>query len=1171
MPDMPGRVHFVSYVSQNLLSGPKHPSRLEVQHFSRRNAGDAVAWLLDEKFPWRQQPIPIGITLDQNSNQQITNIALATSTRAVAIGIDESSPRDLKLISGDGPFVSIMKGRGKFLCKNPVPGEEQTSMNTFVLVGFDFAQLAVLVRKYVGIEVRGVDMGTLIAPNEMVPWSPGRMTRARVDQNANSFTIDKCWYLRVDEEAFFMRAWVPHYLAERCQAEIASATHVATEKLNRKELECLENMVAERFWLDQLLPKDTANEFTKVTTGKDGRLEVHNQTYKNKIRRSEHQAVQIIDTAGREHITRARGVKGKSTTLGKLNLSGEAPVSIRIVGRQDRTNSERLADLLLLSVLQGTKSFQKSPFIRLFWFPTWKKFRPPEDTAILRPERLEAVLRVAKLNASQEAVVKMAEKGERCVIVHGPPGTGKTTTIAAIARIWDVHDCPVWITAHSNVAVKNIALALHKREVGFRIIVSKEFYEEWHEHLYDEIRDRLIRSDELPESPIDLERMLGETCIILSTLGMLSNPALDERGLFREVPVERLIVDEASQIRVFEFLVILPTSRLGRRANYSSHLQHLFEMFDNLEKVFFFGDPCQLPPYKSEDIRGMKTVFDLEHLNQPQRKRMLNVQYRMPVPLGSFVSTIVYQGKLNSVHSTTSSDCVLFVDVPAPHGAEMKVETSWRNEGEVRTVVQLIKSYYKHLDFAVVTPYDGQRGLIERALQAEDLPWENAVFNIDSFQGNERDYIIISLVRTNRPGFLTSLNRLNVMLTRCKKGMVIVANRVFLSTTGSATLVARFASYWKNSFGHASVWVDWKDIANGSIDAPGAPAFNPRHRMSATMPSSNIGYSGVLGMAGSGVSRVPTKYQGSSGGFNVSKLFAKAQPKVQASCYTQHQSPAATKDEGEDIFDEWDEFGSYQEDEVHPLLLSASQATPQSIPSQGGNVQRVPDITDASAFPSLVSMSTEDELRLNQSASRFPNSSGWHRPLHTAQSSTQMPSSRQASATWLSSPLSATSSMPYAKATPGWTAAPAIGFNPMVLNPPISRLADWTAYDPQNDDIPEFNPDEFESSFATWAASSTTDSAASTKASRKKQTSITRSPTVPQPRPTPTPTYSASVSRLDDHDDGGGWTRVERRRGHGRSRAFTSAVNLTKSQSPAVNGGPTKKKSRGYRYWVGLD
>lgn len=61
----------------------------------------------------------------------------------------------------------------------------------------------------------------------------------------------------------------------------------------------------------------------------------------------------------------------------------------------------------------------------------------------------------------------------------GPPGTGKTTTIAAATRIWDIHDCPVWIIAHSNVAVKNIAETLFKRNVDFKILVSKEFYVEW--------------------------------------------------------------------------------------------------------------------------------------------------------------------------------------------------------------------------------------------------------------------------------------------------------------------------------------------------------------------------------------------------------------------------------------------------------------------------------------------------------------------------------------------------------------------------------------------------------------------------------------------------------------------------------------------------------------------
>lgn len=65
------------------------------------------------------------------------------------------------------------------------------------------------------------------------------------------------------------------------------------------------------------------------------------------------------------------------------------------------------------------------------------------------------------------------------IFLAGPPGTGKTTTIAAASRIWDLCKLPVWIVAHSNVAVKNIAETLFKKDVDYRLLVSKEFYEEW--------------------------------------------------------------------------------------------------------------------------------------------------------------------------------------------------------------------------------------------------------------------------------------------------------------------------------------------------------------------------------------------------------------------------------------------------------------------------------------------------------------------------------------------------------------------------------------------------------------------------------------------------------------------------------------------------------------------
>ena len=73
--------------------------------------------------------------------------------------------------------------------------------------------------------------------------------------------------------------------------------------------------------------------------------------------------------------------------------------------------------------------------------------------------------------------------------------------------------------------------------------------------MYQEIGERLIRSDELPKQKIDMERVIADSTIILCTLSMISNPALDENGTFEVVPFNRLVIDEASQINAFEFMV----------------------------------------------------------------------------------------------------------------------------------------------------------------------------------------------------------------------------------------------------------------------------------------------------------------------------------------------------------------------------------------------------------------------------------------------------------------------------------------------------------------------------------------------------------------------------------------------------------------------------------------
>lgn len=527
--------------------------------------------------------------------------------------------------------------------------------------------------------------------------------------------------------------------------------------------------------------------------------------------------------------------------------------SVKVIGRQELTNSEKARDELILLLLQGQKTLRNSPFIRSVWFPRWKQLKNRDGSADVSQAEARALTQQMGLNPSQQEVGLAMVSGPPIVIAHGPPGTGKTTTIAAATRIWDIHDCPVWIIAHSNVAVKNIAETLFKRNVDFKILVSKEFYVEWHEHLYVQIQEKLMRSDELPDNVMGMGRALGDSCIVLSTLSMLSNPALEANGTFDLVPVERLVIDEASQIKIFEFISV-------------------FEKFQDLEKVCFFGDPKQLPPFGQDRVPSLKTIFDLPQFQRKETTFFLDTQYRMPQPIGKFISDKVYRSRLSSSHKITDPSCVAFVDVCPPHGEETKSGFSWKNMGEIRTITHLVKNYYRHKNFCIITPYDAQRAAIEKNLKDENLPWDR-VFNVDSFQGNEADYVLVSVVRSDKPGFLSSINRMNVLLTRCRAGLVVVTSKVFIKSRGGVhTLLGDLARHWQQHHeGQTDVWVDWKLVADGTANLPGSPGPKPRAQRYAAPPVN--GYSNPSSRV-----HVPHSYKGPTGGFDVSSLFRRCPP-----------------------------------------------------------------------------------------------------------------------------------------------------------------------------------------------------------------------------------------------------------------------------------------------------
>ncbi|KAH9925859.1 P-loop containing nucleoside triphosphate hydrolase protein, partial [Epithele typhae] len=579
------------------------------------------------------------------------------------------------------------------------------------LVAFGMERIALHIHRRFQTRTVGVDLVTMNGK----PRSPAQWAAEVLPSQVLKPRVHELWYTE-NVECVCLRAWLAAKVAHapKVHDRVAGTPKIDTRNLSPPELLVLAKLVANVERLEVAKPTVLEGELDHAETDADGRLLVQNARYKTRIRKGEQTQV-VFETDEGKVTGKAMGADGRTTNVKLMEGRVRGAIrSVRVEGREDPTTADRARDTLVRRALQDQDlSIADALFVKLLWFPdqhvlsNGQMGRQPHVGVLLDEDGKKP------LNPSQKKVVAaMLDTAEPMVVVQGPPGTGKTSTIAIALKKWCTQNEPVWVIAQSNVGVKNIAEKLVEPgyAVDFKIIVSKEFHFEWHEHLYKQgVEEHLIRSDDL-RLHADTERMLKGSKVILCTLGMLSNPALIDCGLLRLVPVERLVVDEASQIDSSEFL-------------------HLFVKFDKLRKVCMFGDPDQLPPYGREHAPEMATIFDFAHLKRS--RHFLDTQYRMPVPLGNFISKRVYRGKLKSIHPITNLSCIRLVDV---HKGEEAFEgSSWQNVEEVYTIVNLVKHYYSAREFCIITPYDAQRSLIVARLKAENLPWQH-VYNVDSFQ-----------------------------------------------------------------------------------------------------------------------------------------------------------------------------------------------------------------------------------------------------------------------------------------------------------------------------------------------------------------------------------------------------------------------------------------------------
>ena len=451
------------------------------------------------------------------------------------------------------------------------------------------------------------------------------------------------------------------------------------------------------------------------------------------------------------------------------------------------------------------------------------------------------------LNSSQSAVVKNILKSNDFYIVHGPPGTGKTTVIIeSVNELVNLGE-KILISASSNLAVdllteKTVEKKINVLRIGNPVRVSEnilhttldykiknhDYYKEIKKYKkqaddlikkarsfkrnfgkqeYQDRRDKLREAKELYKlckktEDIIIEDILDKTNVVASTLTSLYTSKIIKKCKF-----DSIFVDEASQ--ALEPLCYLPI------------------ILQPSKRIIFVGDPNQLPPtIYSKKNNGLKFTF-LEKLlfkfrDNPIQSGFLNIQYRMNDQILGFPNQEFYNNLLisdfsNKNHSigTDKIDSkvhIIFIDTVGADFTETRADNdqSIYNEQEGILLFKIFSNFYSkdnNLSFGILSPYKAQVNFLEELFSKNESLLRSIEINtIDSFQGREKDCILISLTRSNDSseiGFLSDLKRMNVAMTRAKKELVIIGNS---ETLASNNFFSKLIEYINNLGGYHSIW-----------------------------------------------------------------------------------------------------------------------------------------------------------------------------------------------------------------------------------------------------------------------------------------------------------------------------------------------------------------------------
>jgi DNA replication ATP-dependent helicase Dna2 len=361
-------------------------------------------------------------------------------------------------------------------------------------------------------------------------------------------------------------------------------------------------------------------------------------------------------------------------------------------------------------------------------------------------------------NAAQDEAVDLAVGAEDFALVHGPPGTGKTYTLATIIQALVERGERVLLSAFTNRAVDNAMEALV--EQGFEDIVRVGTESGIRDDMQ---RFRLAKSGD----PDELSSKLRDAPVVAATTASCGS------RIVREQEFDVAVVDEAGQL-----------TEPGTLA--ATNLA---------ERFVLIGDHQQLPPVVRAENELQESLFERLIEAHPQTGVMLDRQYRMAQHIQAFPSRAFYDGKLRPATGEVASqriddlkgvdrsalsehlrERVSFVD---PGGTARGNTNPEEADAVAEIVEQFVAAGVSREDIGVIAPYRAQVAEIGQRLKDSVT-----VDTVDRFQGSSKEVIIVSFVATGdlEGPIFEDYRRINVALTRAKKSLVLVGDAAALST-----------------------------------------------------------------------------------------------------------------------------------------------------------------------------------------------------------------------------------------------------------------------------------------------------------------------------------------------------------------------------------------------------